>query len=50
MDVIDEAMETLLENAEAEAEVNPDKASRRRLMLYRKYWEGFKEYRNRKDL
>lgn len=48
MDAIDEAMETLLEKEERKAAVTPDKADDRRLALYRKYWESFMAYSNRK--
>ena len=47
IDAFDEAMESLLEKAEKKANETPDKSDDRRLALYRKYWEGFKEYRKR---
>lgn len=47
-DALDEAMETLFENEQAKADATPEAADNRRLALYRKYWEGFKEYRDRK--
>lgn len=47
MDIFDEAMETLLEKAEATAKLTPEKSDDRRLTLYRKYWESFKDYRAR---
>jgi hypothetical protein len=46
-DLLDEGMLTLLESAEAKAKASPEIADDRRLALYRKYWENFKEYRNR---
>lgn len=46
-DVLDEVMLTLFEKAEAKAIATPEKSDDRRLALYRKYWEGFKEYRQR---
>lgn len=42
-DLIDEGVETALENAEKKAKASPEKSDDRRIAVMRKYFEGWKK-------